>query len=357
MQGLVVPNNDDGEIDRPGEGTNTINSKFSPLGGSFNEHYNGGAYIGAGVGVNPYSKGNTVGGGTYFGLDFTNGRSSLQDITGDGIPDLLWQLPNTSTPIQFQRGQLNENRELSFSNNLEGIQPESGITANKYSRSRNVSNSSTVNGYIGGEVPGVTLGASFGHSWNWSRGKNTHFLTDANADGIADLVVRGDVSYGKFNPSTGNIEFHKTSELTPNPIINFNAIDNEKVDNSDSYPLEVVKCWTAPMDGQVTFTSNLTVDPLSTNGVQVSVEKYPANPSSVIIASQIYPPNSSTPVNSPSNIQVQKGDMIYFRLGANGDPELDKVNWDPEISYVGGLSTTEGNSGDWLDSKYSEGFC
>lgn len=352
VQGLIVPNNDDGEIDRPGEGTNTINSKFSPIGGSFNEHYNGGAYIGAGLGVNPFSKGGTVGGGTYFGLDFTNGRSSLQDITGDGIPDLLWQLPNTSTPVQFQRGQLNDNRELSFSSSVEAIQPETGVTANKYSRSRNVSNASTVNGYIGLEG----AGASFGHSWNWSRGKNTHFLTDANADGIADLVVRGDVSYGKLNPTTGEIEFHKTSELTPNPIINFTAIDKEKIDNSDSYPLEVVKCWTAPMDGQVTFKSTLVVNPSSSNGVQASVEKYPASPSSTIIASQVFQQNSSTPVNSPFAIDVHKGDMIYFRLGANGDPELDLVTWNPEISYVGGTSVSEGNTSDWLTSKYSEGF-
>jgi hypothetical protein len=352
VQGLYVPNNDDQEIDRDDEGTSGISTKYSPLGGSFNEHYNVGAYLGAGTGsIIPYSKGLTLGGGTYFGLDFSNGRSSLQDINGDGIPDLIWQLPNTSSGIQFQAGQLDSERKLSFST-LKTVQAETGIIPNKFNRMRSWSNSTTVNAYLGTD----SLGASVGHSWDWSKGKNTHFFTDANADGIADLVIKGDVAFGSVDHASGDVKYMKTSELTSNSVINFNPIDADEVEPDESFPLDIVRSWTAPVSGTITYSSTLLVPSSSTDGVNASIELFSNNTTTILKPSQSYSGGQNVSLNASNNINVNKGDMLFFRLNAKSDPSGDNSTWNPSVSYISGTEVSEGNTYDWLNSSSANGF-
>jgi len=293
----------------------------------------------------------TYSGGTYFGLDFTNGRSSLQDINGDGIPDLIWQLPNTSSGIQFQAGQLDADRKLSFST-LKTVQAETGITPNKFNRMRSWSNSTTVNAYLGTEY----LGASVGHSWDWSKGKNTHFFTDANADGIADLVIKGDVAFGSVDHANGDVKYLKTSELTSNPIINFNPIDEDEVDPDESFPLEIVRSWTAPVSGTITYSSTLIVPSSSTDGVNASIELFSNNTTTILKPSQSFSGGQNVSLNASNNLNVNKGDMLFFRLNAKSDPSGDKSTWNPSVTYVSAPEVSEGNSYNWLNSSSSNGF-
>src|SRR5690606_1760822 len=114
----------------------------------------------------------------------------------------------------------------------------------------------------------------------------------------------------------------------------------EREEAEAQHPLhDVVKMWQAPFDGRIKIDAPVRLIPVSDeerddapiDGVQVSVQvrsepkwkaRIPAGDS------RLYGPSDLT------DVQVRRGDRVYFRVGSVDNGSFDKVDWNPVIEYI-----------------------
>jgi len=296
-----------------------------------------GGHVYVGVGTLP-SKTNS--GGAKIGYNFsqTNSVLALVDINGDSLPDKVF-LDGGEFYFRLNQGSPGDSATTDFG-------PSHAIpTLPHLSRERSQMVSGGAEGYPGG----ANLIAN--QAVTWTAG--VFYLQDVNADGLPDLVSRGEVLFNHLD-ADGIPVFTSDSADTLVPI-GSGAVDTTDLiedheedyqNNIDMFPLhDTLRRWVAPYDGEIEITGDVTLpggkSPEPTDdGVQVAIQHNGSELWSADIDAGDDAPRTPTGVEV---VPVQAGDRIYFRVQSILDGSNDRVSWDPQIQYLGAPDVTDVN--------------
>lgn len=265
----------------------TFNSYNSPLGSTSTKSESLGGYFGMiGFGCNWLSKRTTFGVGFGVSGSRTKAQIHLIDLNGDGLNDIVIQ----------QEGQIRYRPHIvhrtTDSNGNEVISHGFGI-------SRLVTGIDRFY-YSTGKSRQLNFSFNSGLSLGWEKSNSTSttniYFTDANGDGLIDIVKNGLVYFNHVNPN-GTIEFIPDSKLSENLVIVAEPVTVEEPDDDFEFTLpsyDVVKVWEAPADGLITIENDISlVDPTKT--AVVTIEKRDATlPSQQCYSVAFTAPNSIT---------------------------------------------------------------
>jgi hypothetical protein len=239
----------------------------SLLGTSRTEETSGSLYVGVGLAGNPAVKDSTVGlkGGVNFSR--TEGNSTLVDVTGDGIEDIVYRKDGK---LAYCAGERKGDHSIEYPagrcGTIEGISDFS------------ISSTSTLS--VGVEVyPGFTTFAGIG--FNSAKSNTYVYFTDRDGDGLIDLVAYGQVFYGqgedrnqsivRFVPQSsltppipGNVGKHRTASRIPADI---KKTIQEAETRLEALSKRLTKleytqttlAWQAPMDGEIVLTGKFSL--------------------------------------------------------------------------------------------------
>ncbi|MEU8632364.1 SpvB/TcaC N-terminal domain-containing protein [Amycolatopsis sp. NPDC048633] len=289
------------------------------------------------VGFNPAvpRKSGSAGAKAGFSAGTSEGLLSLTDVNGDSLPDKVFRTgagvfyrPNLAGP---------------------GGAPKFGDTPIKLSNLPGISEESTRSTTSGVE-------AYFGVAAQLDQVSTTtrtdRYLTDVNADGIADLVNDGGVLFGHLD-AQGNPVYTADSNDTPVPIGSGTAGGTIVGDQTaeierqvDAFPLlDSVRRWIAPYDGTVRIAgaAKLTADPgadRAADGVRVAVQHEDTELWAQRITARDHAGYAPSGVDS---VAVHRGDRLYFRVQSVADGRFDQVDWDPDVTYTGVTPATDVN--------------
>lgn len=306
-------------------------SSYNELGRTETEGYSAGGAAGVGFGGSPKIN--------YVGAEYNHSWSNewleytMLDVTGDGISDAIH---STAGNVLFNRGYLDDNGHFklsgsweSFSGSAPGYRIHTKSSGDQYS-------------IAGGFGVSEALSFTAGVAYNNSVSETEHYFADLNSDGITDWVENGKVSFGSLDLSTGEIRFEDNSRNTPNPIVNLVDITVPEEEDLQTQSFETVRSWRAPFDGTVNITSSATLSSLSDDQVYVQIDHAEATTSTTLFTTPTLANNTPTPVNL-TNVEVAKGDMLFFRVNGLDNPKYDFVEWDPQVSYsFGNLKDANG---------------
>ncbi|MBX2927667.1 MAG: hypothetical protein KF852_07535 [Saprospiraceae bacterium] len=306
-----------------------FNGNFSVLGASSSSQGNIGGAVTFGPPILCGSKELSVGVNFSAGNSNSEGVITMLDIDGDNLPDKV-----------FRR-----NGALFYRPNLSGatggqmrfgdIRPVLGI--DHFSQS----NSSTSS--FGFEANAF---AFFGKSESESDSEIGTYMADFNGDGLIDLAQYNQVYFNRIN-SAGLPEFDPQSDETPNPIaagtqldptlITIDPMERERL--TDKYPLhDVVRMWRAPYPGVISIRDTVRrIQPQNTAGqnyakkddLRVALQVRGGELDSFIIG-----PNDYSERYISSNVTVDSGDQVYFRLQSVFDGAYDEIYSNPTITYT-----------------------
>lgn len=198
----------------------------------------------------------------------------------------------------------------------------------------------------------------FGMNWNRTKSSTSTYLTDYNADGISDVVSgrsgeNGVVHFGRVD-ANGDIKYSVSSISTPNVVKQGVAVAQSEDTDEVLKDLEIVRVWEAPFDGEIEINGWAELLRESEDEVSVGVQQ---NNSFLIPMRSLYP---TVPEEITEVTQVDRGDLLMFRVRANENGYDDLVEWNPEVEYIdlaeGDLSKTDPNGIDYLNSTYEDGF-
>nr|WP_315034804.1 SpvB/TcaC N-terminal domain-containing protein [uncultured Chryseobacterium sp.] len=280
---------------------------------------------------NPLTKSATFGGDYQYTEGKGGGRLTLTDVDGDGLPDKIlknnWSSPDTG----FKYRKKGPDKEA-YDSIL--LSPEN---SKSFSYSKSYTNSFGVQGTA---TAMYQVGASAGNSK--TKDLTYNYFTDANSDGIQDVVSNGQVYFGRVE--NGVLKYSTDVLLTPNPItkgaaVSTPAIDcNEVLEDYKNSPLhDVVKVWKAPYDGNISINGAITLkNPSSSpDGVKISVQHYQAeaDTSSFLVPFTILNGATKTYYINQSSLEVKQGDYIYFRVNSRDNGIGDVVELPVTIVY------------------------
>ena len=286
---------------------------------------------------------------------------SLVDINGDSKPDI----------VRNQGGRISYKPNTSSFDRISFGAEHSIIGLNGFSKDEGSSYG------IGAEVNGPTQSRVYGgYDQNTTNSYSKYYFTDANGDGLIDVVENGEVHFNTYNGQSSQIDFKKSSANTESPISSGGAISTDLIQEDASRiatelrnnitisPLhDVVKIWIAPDSGIIKINAPVQLvkpvinpnDPSAeedslkfkkSDGVWVSIQQ---NSSNIFNPLQI--PRGDFSIKPIDNIisTTNKGDKILFRVQsgnvetANGD--FDQVSWNPTITY-----TSKNNDRHFIDA-------
>jgi len=299
-------------------------------GGSKSKSWGLGSYIGVGWDNIVTSKGNSGG----FDYDYDQGKNeglmALVDIDGDGLDDRVFVKDGK---LQYRR-KLPENPET-FSTNDEFV--GGNVNAFQYSISK-------TNKFGVGVYPGTV--AYIGGSKSITTTETSTYFTDANGDGLIDIVMDGRVYFNRIKD--GKPYFDETPIGTPNEIFNngqissdldFSTLTEDEVNElKQKNPLQdVVRMWYAQFDGRIKIEApvRLINNPESKSnfpdGIIVSIQK-----NEKILWQKTISENDFSEIipNPVDNITVKEGDRIYFRVHSIDNGYDDVVLWNQQITYL-----------------------
>ena len=201
------------------------------------------------------------------------------------------------------------------------------------------------------------IGAFVGLNLSTTTTEQTVYFTDANGDGLPDLVLNGIVLFNSLQGGTPS--FGPDSSVTPYPVgpgavtaglmTAQQAVLSAKLDAANPL-VDTVRRWVAPFSGTVAITGplNLVQDTSAkraayktADGVRAAIQINGTELYSVRIQPDDYTPKTPTGVSS---IAVNKGDILYFRVQSAGDGSYDQVSWSPAIAYQGVPATANSNN-------------
>lgn len=234
----------------------SFDSSASILGSSKSQAISGGFYIGIGVGGNRFTKMTTFGVQWSWGNDKSFGMTSLIDINGDGLDDIVSKEGgNLYYKKHIITRSYNADNEPVVTHSFETRKPIVGM--NNFYRAFGRSNSRNFQitfGFSG-------AGGFVGHDRSKSKSETDIFFTDGNGDGLMDIVRDGVVYFNRID-GNGNPNFIPDSQGTENLVITAAPIGievpDEYFEDEITFPaFDVVKVWEAPRDGNIKIENSI----------------------------------------------------------------------------------------------------
>ena len=267
--------------------------------------------------------------------NYNKQRISLQDLSGDGLPDLVYdkvvgrgysplgryesgrQYFGAYTPIDYE-GRLSRSKSKTFSTAIDYVLPKGVIYA--------------------------------GVKWDWTTSQTKTYLMDYNADGIVDLMTPSRVLFGRIN-NKGHLDFSASSWNTPNAVVHSGqTIATSAAENQMEMDFELVKSWRAPLDGSVEITGTAKIISGYPGTVDVSIQ----HNDSVISGTDVQITTGS-PKTYSETVTVEKDDLLLFRSQHGDDGVGDFVQWNPAISYSS-KTFSDPNDVSYTQSNYDSAF-
>ena len=281
---------------------------------------------GANLGVGP-----AFAGANYnYGHDTGEGRISLTDLNGDGLPDKVY---------------LNKDDKLYYQPAIYGSEkfgepvPVPGAPKNFAESS---SNTNSLNEDVGVGYSVASVSGTFAETWTHSRTKA--YFSDVNSDGLIDIVYHGTVYFNHLE--NGHPVFSRFSSQTDNVLgkMSLQDIETEKITYTEedrthiedslktAFPLhDVVRVWRAPFSGKIDIDGTVKLTENNGNlsdGIRFFIQKQEEN----ILTGNLNP-GESKPAKA-TGVAVEKGDYVFFRLNSIVQGESDIVSWNPTIEYT-----------------------
>ena len=294
--------------------------KLNLLGGGHSKGHKDGGGLMVGFGFNA---GSVNVGATYsHTTNENNGKVTLIDFDGDGLPDKVFQHRGK---LYYQKNLNGTDGNHTFDNpiQIKGINCFSAST-------------STINELgtaVGAEYTISSIGVEYCNSKE--QDKTKIYLNDFNGDGLVDIANNGTVFFNHLGED-GIPVFKPSSEGTANPIWGSNAslsdaftpnYEAERDSLEDEYPLnDAVRMWRAPFDGRISINSVIKKLNADGDGVLFSIQ----HDNRVLHSDSLKKAESKTYTNS---IDVRKGNCLYFRLQSIYSGVADEVEWNPTIKY------------------------
>jgi RHS repeat-associated protein len=298
------------------------------------------------VGVAPLGSDKSSSVGAKVGSNFSDsdGLLAFIDLDGDGLPDKLFQSGNT---VSYRK---NLSAPNGGSTTFGPLIPVATLPAISHEHTDMSSfgpeayaGFSGINGFVG-----LNLAAS--------QATQSIYFIDVNGDGLVDLVISGTVLFNRL--VNGVPTFTPDSAQTPYPIgpaaVAANLIASQqaalsaKLDAANP-KVDTIRRWVAPFAGTITITApfNLVQDTsqaranyATADGVRVAIQLNGAELFAAVIGPSDYAVKTPTGV---TNVAVQKGDILYFRVQSVNDGAFDQVAWTPQIAYQGVPATLDSN--------------
>jgi RHS repeat-associated protein len=305
------------------------------LGSSESNSGEGHAYIG----FNPIvpNKVGSFGGSLQIGGGATEAVAEWLDINGDGLSDKVYR---DSDGVDGDTNDVNRNGPIRYRLNTSG--PGGGTTFGDEKTVTGITRLST-EGNFGIEgafeaFPGVTIAFGLGAEVTWGDA----YFSDANADGLPDYVSGGKVWFNHLDALGVPTFVESNSSLTPVPIDDTAAASAVLPDEvaeiqeqlAASNPLvDTVRRWTAPVAGTVEILAPVELRSgggLPSDGVRVAIEQDGTELASgnlAVAGAEAF----GTPI---TDVIVDAGDDIYFRLGSVNEGINDDVDWSPTVTYT-----------------------
>ncbi|MDY7085985.1 MAG: SpvB/TcaC N-terminal domain-containing protein [Actinomycetota bacterium] len=278
------------------------------------------------------SKTNSVGVKTGFATNTDTGLLALIDVDGDNLPDKVF---TRGDGVVYRKNLAKPGGAARFADTVTELRNLPGLFGQR-------SNSSTVGveSYLGG------VAAQLDHVDTFTT--TDRYLADVNADGISDLVNRGNVLFGRVGPDGTPV--YGLSSDTPVPIGSapvdtaglLDDLSEDRDREIDSHPLaDTVRRWVAPYDGTVAVSGDVRLiqdtgadrqQYTKADGVRVAVQREDDELWSRVIEATDYDEHVPTGVDA---VTVKRGDRLYFRVQSRFDGAYDQVAWDPRIVYTG----------------------
>ena len=174
------------------------------------------------------------------------------------------------------------------------------------------------------------------------------YFEDVNNDGRTDFVSDGSVLFNT-DDGTGGVRFSSSSEGTAVPVVRgadvdltgIQALQDVNEQQRALSPLQdVVRRWVAPWDGSVAVTGDVTFSPpdlpqtpspaYASDGVRVAVQ----HEGDERWSARLTTPGQTVTPTGVDGVQVQRGQVLYFRVGSVEDGVRDRVEWEPVVSYT-----------------------
>jgi RHS repeat-associated protein len=316
---------------------NSLNyqEESSLLGYTSNVNFNPGG--GLGVGIGPKNDKTFSFGGNYnYSYSFSNGKVILIDIDGDNLPDKVYK---DNDVIKYRK-------LVKLNNGYKFSDTPLSIFNGDFLFEETKSDTWGGEGHVGISEASANIGGEQSNSGSYT----THYLADVNGDGLVDIINNGIVYFNKLN-QYGKPNFIKY--LTDTVYIGENScdyiihsgeindtllLDDDKVHVKKTYH-ESVRMWVAPYDGIVTInapiqliedTSFYRKQSKYVDGIRYLIQRS----STLLLSDTISKDNYQTKSVLLNNINVNKGDNIYFRLKSIENRNYDEIIWDPEIYYT-----------------------
>ncbi|HNR90507.1 MAG TPA: SpvB/TcaC N-terminal domain-containing protein, partial [Spirochaetota bacterium] len=259
-------------------------------------------------------------------------REMLIDLDGDGLPDYVYDKgrrynTNRSSP-ERDPGQW-----YTFGGgDVEGL--------NELGKESGTSNTFGVQMFL--------FGLGVFNDRNWGTSKGDGYFTDVNGDGLVDYVNGTTVHFNHGADGSGKVVFRN------HPPVSFGGGTADiREDDLGSRPYtkeqldakynreDPIRMWQAPYSGTVRVSGPVRLvekpgtpeagEYVTNDGVRVSIQKG----SSLLWSSAIEKDNHASLAPSVSEIPVNEGERIYFRVNSVDDGSYDAVEWSPVVEYVG----------------------
>lgn len=320
--------------------------KGSALGTGVSSGSSTGVRVGFGIGLNAASVANTIGGSFSYTNNRQDTRISFIDINGDGLPDKVYE---KNGDVQYR-----PNNGTEFG----GLVPISGLGGLSESKSR------TIGLGVDANLFGL-IGA--GKSKSKTKTETDNYFVDFNGDGLPDIINNNRVKFNTTQPNGDHSmrAFEGNVGLSENPILS-GPIDLELFEHLELETLEElreqhpqfdhVKVWRAPYDGEVTISNQATLVHINNDGTnanddfRLTIERGEHDQTSGTTY-QIWTHILTNPINytTPDPIEVDKGDLVFFRIHNKTYGYGGEVEWSPVILYTSGVPAHQDENGKQLD--------
>jgi len=303
----------------------------SAIGGAETNSGDGHVYVGFGAAAGKLA---SVGGSISIAGGATEALLELIDLNGDALPDKVFRERRGEVRYRLNESKPGGRTRFSDDSHLIG---RLGNLSTDYS----IGAEAAAEGYLGGSVQ-FSVGGEVAVSED--------YFTDANADGLPDFVNGGKVLFNSLDED-GQPTFSSDSSLTRAPIGDLGDLSltsNDEIEDAvakteqASRLHDTVRRWTAPWSGRVaieggavTLESPPDLRPdappqYDGDGVRVAVQRG----GDELWSANLPAPGTSATPDGVSNVHVDKGQSIYFRVGSVDHGVGDEVSWAPEIRYV-----------------------
>lgn len=344
------PTDNDGGFIRRLAMLNSSHGRPTAIGGNSSTSAGGSAYVGINAADDMENdKGNTAGISVSYDRNTSSGVSTLADINGDGLPDKVFVDDGL---LRFRPQVVSSDGRRSFG--PANTVYKNGGTASAFSKTTSYRLGGGVKAYV---RAGSDVKAGLGADYSYGKSTTKVYLSDINADGLADLVENGKVWFNHLDDE-GNMRFVNASTLTPNPIGGDSPADTTGIgaDNAEeqaallnSSPMqEIVREWTAPRTGRVSVVNSVRLlnaaaeDEGTPDGI-VAVMQYNGQVKRTISKTA----TNHTATTNTTAFNVTEGGKVYFRLKCGNsmlsNGSCDRVFWPVTITYAAGDTITDAN--------------